>query len=255
VRLLESRMNSEVPPAILPPPAWAQPSTTPSGTRRDTADELDPQCSLGWYDARLRPFVQLALRPTRTCGATVLCIGGNRGLLPADCRLHWINAEVCTTSYGTSKNQPTHPPLPAKHGKKHTPRGNKRGGLTLPSDHQGDDQCNVFVDAFCLPFRSGSMDMVLDRGTLDWITISLLGEDDSVRATIFRQIRAEVLRVLRPGGRLAVVTNLGGTSQDSTQYFRENTEKEESEWSEVFVQVPDHDCLQLRVYRFVKKEC
>lgn len=76
----------------------------------------------------------------------------------------------------------------------------------------------VAADIMCLPFRDESFDIIFDKGTFDWILLSLLiAQDRDARLAL---LRAEMLRVLRPGGRLVVVTGLGGTDEDPATFLR-----------------------------------
>ncbi|CAK0887138.1 unnamed protein product [Prorocentrum cordatum] len=89
----------------------------------------------------------------------------------------------------------------------------------------------VAADAAALPFRSGTFDAVVDKGTLDWLALSLLVSDD--RDDRLGGLRKELWRVLRPGGRLVVLTGLGGTSEDPLRFLRAPPAEGAGGWSAI----------------------
>eukprot|EP00927_Polykrikos_kofoidii_P038898 TRINITY_DN33344_c0_g1_i1.p1 TRINITY_DN33344_c0_g1~~TRINITY_DN33344_c0_g1_i1.p1 ORF type:complete len:251 (+),score=48.06 TRINITY_DN33344_c0_g1_i1:55-753(+) len=107
--------------------------------------------------------------------------------------------------------------------------------VSLPAMHemgagQGAAVHFVAADALRLPFRDASFDAIVDKGTSDWVVLSLLiAEDRDEKLTI---LRSELLRVLRPGGRLVVVTGLGGTDEDPKLFLKGNGDSG-AHWSDV----------------------
>mmetsp|Transcript_165252 Transcript_165252/g.530393 ORF Transcript_165252/g.530393 Transcript_165252/m.530393 type:complete len:222 (-) Transcript_165252:46-711(-) len=85
------------------------------------------------------------------------------------------------------------------------------------------------ADAFRLPFRDSTFDGAVDKGTIDWVVLSLIIAED--RNERLAALRAEFLRVLHPGGRLVVVTGLGGTDEDPLGFLTESTG--EAAWDSV----------------------
>ena len=75
----------------------------------------------------------------------------------------------------------------------------------------------IAADITVMPFRDATFDAIVDKGTLDWFVLSLLVASD--RDYRLAHLRAEMLRLLRPGGCLIVITGLGGTDEDPAGFL------------------------------------
>lgn len=93
--------------------------------------------------------------------------------------------------------------------------------VSLPALHSRAPGPASFLaaDMLKLPFRDATFDAIVDKGTVDWMGLSLLVDDD--RDVILARLREELRRILRPGGRLVVVTGLGKTSEDPLTFLLE----------------------------------
>lgn len=258
------QMLSELGPETMPAPApsWAAASPMPPmpeavvvggglrairaarGNSQGTvveSESTEPGPSPGTGDrprtdyTRLRPFLQWAIRPAPSAGSVLLYCGRGKpelcGQLAEDYDVTVLRVDACA---------------PGK---------------------SSDSTVATFATSLtALSLEDSSVDAVVDIGALDWAAVSLIDADEREREQQMAGLRAQLLRLLKPGARLAVVTALGGTSMDPSKLLGAGSIPAAgmatvgarprgagaNDWSEVAAQTLDSNEPNLRCYRLVR---
>lgn len=209
---------------------------------QDASDPAGPsgQCRSGDRPrtdyVRLRPFLQWAIRPAPPAGSVLLYCGRGRpelcGQLAEDFDVTVLRVDACA-----------------------------------PGRSGGDSAVTTFAESLsALSLEDSSADVVVDVGALDWAAVSLIDADEREREQQMAGLRAQLLRVLKPGARLSVVTALGGTSMDPAKLLGAGfipaagmatvgarpRGAGANDWSEVAAQTLDSNEPNLRCYRLVR---